>query len=723
MKFDAKLFHSKIARRFFVMFVCCAIIPILCLSAVSYRHVSKQLNELSYHQLKRSVKAHGMSIYERLMFLESELQLVSSYFTTPLDISGKARLPDFNKRLSGRFQALAIFDKLGAHMSVYKTIRNPKELTTEQIHHINSGNTAILILTDSGAPPRIFMVRRVDLKHPDAGFLFGEINTDYLWGIVQGNALPPNTEVCILNQSENLLFPSFPNQASCPANNRITLENKPSGQFVSVYNKKKYLVSYWTIFMKPRFLVPGWTVVVSRSETDAFAPMSHFKTTFPFVVLMSLWVVLCLSIYYIRKGLVPIELLKKGTCRIAMKDFDAQVKITSGDEFEELAAHFNEMSGRLKRQFKALDTKAEIDRAILSSLEPRLIVETVIGRMSDWFACDIVSIGLIFSEDSHTAKVYFSSPNNPSHIIQNKFITFRPHDLKTLNDHPKYLVVDTDTSAMDYLSKIDTIGIKSFLILTIFLADRLKAVITIGRDQPEAYSEEDITQARQMADQVAVALSNANLIEELDELNLGTLKALARTVDAKSSWTAGHSERVTDMALEIGTLLKLAPKELDNLHRGSLLHDIGKIGVPVGILDKPGKLDDDEYQVVKTHPQIGARILEPIAAYETIIPIVLQHHERYDGKGYPNGLSGDDIDIGARIVAVADVFDALKSDRPYRKGWPVERVIGLITQEAGRQFDPKIVEAFLSIIKLRKKKAARLSFRPTETCAQGLSTR
>jgi HD-GYP domain-containing protein (c-di-GMP phosphodiesterase class II)/HAMP domain-containing protein len=706
MKFDSKLFHSKIARRFFIMFVCCAIIPILCLSAVSYRHVSKQLNELSYHQLKRSVKAHGMSVYERLMFLETDLQLVASYFTTPLDMTDKTRFPDFNQRLSGRFQAVAIFDGLGKHRSVYKTIRNPKDLTTEEINHINAGNTAISILNDSGSAPRIFMVRQVDLKNPDAGFLFGEINADYLWGIAQGNALPPNTDVCILNQSKNLLFSSFPNQDSCPANTRATLENKSSGQFVSVCNNKKYLVSYWSIFMKPRFLVPGWTVVVSRSETDVFAPMSHFNTTFPFIVLMSLWVVLCLSIYYIRKGLVPIELLKKGTRRIAMKDFDAQVKITSGDEFEELAEHFNEMSGRLKRQFKALDTKAEIDRAILSSLEPRLIVETVISRMSDWFACDIVSIGLIISEDSHTAKVYFSSPNTPSHIIREKFITFRPHDLKTLNDHPKYLVVDTNKSAMAYLSNLDTSGIKSFLVLPIFLDDIFKAVITIGRDQSEAYSEEDIIQARRMADQVAVALSNANLIEELDELNLGTLKALARTVDTKSSWTAGHSERVTDMALEIGAFLKLSPKEMDNLHRGSLLHDIGKIGVPVSILDKPGKLDDDEYRAVKTHPRIGARILEPIAAYKTIIPIVLQHHERYDGKGYPDGLSGDAIDLGARIVAVADVFDALKSDRPYREGWPLERVIDLITQEAGRQFDPKIVEAFLSIIKLRKKKAA-----------------
>ncbi|MBW1728329.1 MAG: HD-GYP domain-containing protein, partial [Deltaproteobacteria bacterium] len=170
--------------------------------------------------------------------------------------------------------------------------------------------------------------------------------------------------------------------------------------------------------------------------------------------------------------------------------------------------------------------------------------------------------------------------------------------------------------------------------------------------------------------------------------------------------TAGHSERVTDMALEIGAVLRLTSEKLDNLHRAALLHDIGKIGVPVAVLDKPGKLDDEEYRLIKMHPRIGAKILEPITAYKEVVPIVLQHHERYDGKGYPAGLSADSIDIGARVLAVADVFDALTSDRPYREGWALERVIDLITQEAGRQFDPDVVEAFLEIMKMQKTKVA-----------------
>ena len=155
-----------------------------------------------------------------------------------------------------------------------------------------------------------------------------------------------------------------------------------------------------------------------------------------------------------------------------------------------------------------------------------------------------------------------------------------------------------------------------------------------------------------MADQVAVALYNSRLMEQLNRLNWGTLKALARAVDAKSSWTAGHSERVARLALKLADTLVLGPRERENLHRAALLHDIGKLGIPAAILDKPGKLSEKEYETTKTHPQMGARILEPIEEYAAIIPMVLQHHEHFDGKGYPGGLSGNCIHLGARILGL-----------------------------------------------------------------------
>jgi putative nucleotidyltransferase with HDIG domain len=197
---------------------------------------------------------------------------------------------------------------------------------------------------------------------------------------------------------------------------------------------------------------------------------------------------------------------------------------------------------------------------------------------------------------------------------------------------------------------------------------------------------------------VAVALSNVRLLERLDQLNLGTLTALARAIDAKSAWTAGHSERVTQVALSIGRAFGLPENELEVLQRGGLLHDIGKIATPPSILDKPGKLEPEEMRVMQDHVRAGARILEPITGFADILPIVLHHHEWFNGSGYPAGLKGEQISLHGRIYAVADVYDALSSDRPYRAGWERKRVLDYIREKAGTQFDPVVVEVFLKLM-------------------------
>jgi putative nucleotidyltransferase with HDIG domain len=202
--------------------------------------------------------------------------------------------------------------------------------------------------------------------------------------------------------------------------------------------------------------------------------------------------------------------------------------------------------------------------------------------------------------------------------------------------------------------------------------------------------------------------------KRLDRLNWGTLTALARAIDAKSDWTAGHSERVTKLALNIGRILGLTQEELDNLHRAGLLHDIGKIGTPAELIDKSERLTAEEQQIVNEHPSIGERILEPIEAYADIIPIVRQHHEWFNGKGYPDGLSGEAINLGARILAVADVYDALSSERPYRAAMDPDQALQIIKENSGSHFDPVVVDAFFDFIEQdrKAKEALALKVRP-----------
>ena len=191
-------------------------------------------------------------------------------------------------------------------------------------------------------------------------------------------------------------------------------------------------------------------------------------------------------------------------------------------------------------------------------------------------------------------------------------------------------------------------------------------------------------------------LSDKN--EELEKAYLDTIGILRQTVEAKDPYTRGHSDRVSEYSVLIGKKLGLDDKTLHTLKIGGLFHDIGKIGIPDSILLKESKLDDNEYSQIKNHPSIGAHILGDVEMFKDIIPIVLHHHERFDGHGYPSQLKGNDIPYVARIAAVADTFDAMTSKRSYRNALPLDVVKDEIKRCSGTQFDPSIAEAFLDIL-------------------------
>ena len=187
--------------------------------------------------------------------------------------------------------------------------------------------------------------------------------------------------------------------------------------------------------------------------------------------------------------------------------------------------------------------------------------------------------------------------------------------------------------------------------------------------------------------------------QQLEQSYLDSIQLLRHTVEAKDSYTKGHSDRVSAYSVLIGKKLGLSDEDLKNLEIGGLFHDIGKIGIPDSILQKNGHLSKYEYSIIKKHPEIGANILSSTSVFQDIIPIVKYHHERYDGRGYPEQLSGKKIPLLARITAIADTFDAMTSKRYYRDSLPIEIVISEIEKCSGSQFDPKIAEAFIEILK------------------------
>ena len=227
----------------------------------------------------------------------------------------------------------------------------------------------------------------------------------------------------------------------------------------------------------------------------------------------------------------------------------------------------------------------------------------------------------------------------------------------------------------------------------------LGAVYVDSVNAPDRFTEADLELLAAIGNQAGVALHRVRLMSELGRLHLDTIRAIAATIDAKDGYTHRHSERVAALAGRIAAELGLTREEQETAELAALLHDLGKIGVPDSILNKPEQLSADEFEEMKKHPVHGAGILANIqsAAVMAVIPGVQYHHEWWDGSGYPEGLKGEEIPLLGRLLGVADFLDALTSSRSYRKPVPVETAIRMVTEGAGTHFDPRVVDAALRL--------------------------
>ena len=212
-----------------------------------------------------------------------------------------------------------------------------------------------------------------------------------------------------------------------------------------------------------------------------------------------------------------------------------------------------------------------------------------------------------------------------------------------------------------------------------------------------------------------LALRAKELEEQLKECQTGIMLALNMMLDLKDLKTGLHATRLAEWAVRVAEQLGVGHQELRDIELASLLHDIGKIGVPDAVLQKPGRLNSDERSTVRKHPEYGWAILRSVPGFERASLLVLHHHEHFDGNGYPAGLIGEDIPLGSRIVAIVDAFDAMLSNRSYREGLPVEEALKRLRSSAGTQFDPRLVSQFIDLVNRLLPELSRIDGFSTET--------
>ena len=524
MRVDPKFFNSKVARRVFLLFIICALLPIWTLAVLSFSQISKQLERQSQRRLHQSCKALGISIFERLTFLEQQLENVSYSLrgASAFPMQSFPTMP--NEGLKKGFEGLALLTDSRRLQLIFGNIQNLSERSAEEKRHLKSGKSLLLTPLAKGDRSGIYMMRLVNAKHPEWGILIGKINPLYLWGLNEYNTLPGMTDLSVLDQTNNVIYSTLRFDASFFQRLLSEVNRSSVYHFEWETEDEAYLVSFWSLPLKFHFFHSRWIMVLTGSKDYILAPVAQFKKIFPPVVLLALLVILFLSIFQIRKTMLPLAKLKDATRRISMRDFGCMLELKSGDEFEELAASFNTMAKNLEKQFSTLAAISEIDRAILSTLDIDRIVDTVLLRLPAFSHSDCVSLTVFDRDSTERAWNYIQNGRSKDGKIAEK-TTLRPEEVQTLLEGPPIQLKDADSANAQYLKRLKAKGLKFFQLIPLLSRHRVLGIITLAYLRPPPHNQEDQMQIRQLTNQVAVALSNSQLTESLKETEMALKKS------------------------------------------------------------------------------------------------------------------------------------------------------------------------------------------------------
>lgn len=358
---------------------------------------------------------------------------------------------------------------------------------------------------------------------------------------------------------------------------------------------------------------------------------------------------------------------------------------------------------QIQSQVEKLKALRNIDMAITSSLDIRVTFSIILEQVMNTLHADAVDVLLL---NQYTLRLEFAAGRGfRTNALQHTNLCLGEGVAGRTAQEARISVIDLEKEAATFMRAplIAAENMMTYVSVPLLTKGKLKGVLEVFYRSQVDPSHELLDFAEALGLQSAIAIDNASLFNELAKSNMdlklayeSTIEGWSRALDLRDKETEGHSQRVTDLTVRIAMEIGIRDEELAHIRRGALLHDIGKMGVPDAILLKPGPLDEAEREAMCKHPVYAYHLLMPIAYLRPAIDIPYCHHERWDGKGYPRGLKGEEIPLAARVFAVVDVWDALRSDRPYRPARSVEETVAYMASQSGAHFDPEIVKVFLN---------------------------
>lgn len=341
----------------------------------------------------------------------------------------------------------------------------------------------------------------------------------------------------------------------------------------------------------------------------------------------------------------------------------------------------------------------ELSKEIISVVDPKRLLQLIVNIAVKETRADKALIALI--EDA-TGRLSLRQCHglSPNFVIDfdDQYSEYIAKIM--LNDKNPFVITSEAQMPHEFEEIKNVEQMSSCICMPLTIRGKIIGLICIMRVSDEyPFTAADVEFISVLSGQAAAAIENARLYEKLEESYLSTIVTLSGVVEAKDLYTDKHMKDIAEYSVEIAKKLRLSEHDIENIRKAALLHDLGKVSVPDSILMKAGKLSEEEMEIIRKHPAAGAKMIESVEPLKQAQEIIKYHQECFDGSGYPDGLKGEDIPLGARIVAVADAFGAMTTDRPYRNALSTEEAVSELKRFAGKQFDLHIVEIFISVLK------------------------
>ncbi len=351
----------------------------------------------------------------------------------------------------------------------------------------------------------------------------------------------------------------------------------------------------------------------------------------------------------------------------------------------------------LKKKIKTLETLVDASLVFSSTLDLDELLNLIMQMAEKTLEAEASSV---FRIDEERNDLYFvTARGSKGEVAKEIRVPIGKGIVGWVAQHGKPLLVADVTRDRRFYRNVDKktkFVTRSIMAVPLFIKKKIIGVAEVlNKKGNRRFTPADQEMFMALGGQIAVAIENASLYQALDQLFMASIRSIVEAIDAKDPYTKGHSVRVVEYSMMIGEACGLAKEELKNLEVSAILHDVGKIGIPDEILRKPGRLTDEEYDYIKKHPMFGAEIITPISQMKSLMPNIMHHHERFDGMGYPNGLKGKKIPFCARVIAIADSFDAMTSGRLYRSKFTDAQACQELLDHRGTQFDAKLVDIFI----------------------------